>query len=422
MRREPLRSIEGVNLADLLLQPLLAQTLRLEARLRVVGDAEVIPPQRLGRRGHFHEGVAAVRRGRVVVKRPAHIRQLHEPRQLARLRRLDLPEALAQLRRDEVQPQRREQLRLAAQFPARVLLRFFLGRPFALRRHQAPLAETEPAAERALAQLHVVVLRPGEMVQGKRKLGRRHDAQIRLQSALEAHARLRIALRRDLLHPGLRDKPVHHRREVLRRHDKIQVAHRLEPAPQAARRLGALDLGQRAQPRHDRLRNFRGLPPVVPPPVGFPVPDARDNFLLRLFAEAVELRNLARGTRLRQRRDARDPELVVQRADFLRTQSGDLQHLLQPRFNRRLQLLEKLQPARRVQLRDLLHERLAKPLDRPEFARRDQPRQFRFLDRLQRPRARLIRAHLKRVLALQLEQRPDLRQHIGNFVLLHGTS
>ena len=73
-----------------------------------------------------------------------------------------------------------------------------------------------------------------------------------------------------------------------------------------------------------------------------------------------------------------------------------------------------------MQLGDLLPERLADPLHGLEFVARDQPGQFLLFDRLERAGSALVRPHLERILALQFEQRPDLGQHIRDFVLGHN--
>ena len=83
----------------------------------------------------------------------------------------------------------------------------------------------------------VVIFRPREMMQRKNELPLGHDSQIRLQTTLKPHARLRFTLSGDLFHARLRDKPLHDRRDVVRRHDEIQIADRLHSPPQTSRRL-----------------------------------------------------------------------------------------------------------------------------------------------------------------------------------------
>ena len=57
----------------------------------------------------------------------------------------------------------------------------------------------------------------------------------------------------------------------------------------------------------------------------------------------------------------------MERLDLLGPEPGDFQHLHQTRLHRGLQLLEKIQPSRRVQLRHFLHERLTETFHRTEF-------------------------------------------------------
>jgi hypothetical protein len=58
----------------------------------------------------------------------------------------------------------------------------------------------------------------------------RHDAQIGLQAVLEAHAGLRLAMRGDLLDPGIGDEPIHDRLRLRRGHEEVEVTDRLAGA------------------------------------------------------------------------------------------------------------------------------------------------------------------------------------------------
>ena len=167
----------------------------------------------------------------MIVKRPAQVGELHEPRQFVSLRGLDLTEPFPQLRRDEAQFQRGEQFPFTARDETFPLLRFFFRCALAVRRHEAPFTETKPGRERALPQLDIMVLRTGEMMQRKNELPLGHDSQIRLQTTLKPHARLRFTLSGDLFHARLRDKPLHDWTDLVRRHDEIQIADRLHSPP-----------------------------------------------------------------------------------------------------------------------------------------------------------------------------------------------
>src|ERR1051326_2342276 len=153
--------------------------------------------------------------------------------------------------------------------------------------------------------------------------------------------------------------------------------------------------------------------------VGFAVFDSRENLLLRLLAEAVELRDATVVARLRESRDVGDPKLVSQHADFFRTESGNLQHFNQPRLDRFLQLLEKFEFSRRVQLRDFLSERFANTLHALELVRLHQSREISLLEAFEGTRTGLISTYLEGIFPLQFEQRADLGQHVGNFVFRH---
>jgi len=90
----------------------------------------------------------------------------------------------------------------------------------------------------------------------------------------------------------------------------------------------------------------------MPPAIRRAIRDTGENFLLRLLAEAVELRDAPVVARLREPGDVRDPEFVAQYPDFFRAEPGNLQHFHQTGLDRRLEFFEKLQPARGVKLGD----------------------------------------------------------------------
>src|ERR1035438_2393833 len=71
-----------------------------------------------------------------------------------------------------------------------------------------------------------MVLRPREVVKRKRELLRGDDPQVGLDAALNAHARLCLALGRDLLDSGPPGEQVDDRGCLRRRDDEIEVADR----------------------------------------------------------------------------------------------------------------------------------------------------------------------------------------------------
>ena len=90
-----------------------------------------------------------------------------------------------------------------------------------------------------------------------------------------------------------------------------------------------------------------------------------------------------------------------------------------PGRNRRLEFLEKTKLPGRVQLADLLRERIADTLNFLERIVRDTPGDFLFGERLHDPRARLVSADLERIFALQFEECSDFSQDVGNFRFGH---
>ena len=74
------RSVQRANLRHLRRQPFLPQSFRLHTGFGMIRDTQILPSQRLRRRGHFNERITPVGRRRVVVKGPAQIRELHQLR------------------------------------------------------------------------------------------------------------------------------------------------------------------------------------------------------------------------------------------------------------------------------------------------------------------------------------------------------
>jgi hypothetical protein len=63
----------------------------------------------------------------------------------------------------------------------------------------------------------------------------------------------------------------------------------------------------------------------MPPAIGLAIFDTYQKFLLRLLSKPLQLRHASGHTRLVQRRDARDPEFIMEPFDFLRSEPGNLQ-------------------------------------------------------------------------------------------------
>ena len=258
------------------------------------------------------------------------------------------------------------------------------------------------------------------MVQREDELLRRHEPQIGLQTGPEPHARLALAARRDLLHARLRDKPLDDWRRFGRRHEKIQVADRLHPAAQTATGFHLTNAREFPQPFQDRSRRLPRVLPEMPTRVGLAVADTRKDALLRFVAKAVQRGDRTRRAGRPQFRNGVDAEFFLQRPGFLRADARNPQNLHQPRRHRRRQFLQKLQPARPVQLSDLLGQRLADTFHFLERAGLDPLPQLGLVQRFDDPGTGLVGADLEGVLALQLQQCADLGEDGGDLDFVHA--
>ena len=123
---------------------------------------------------------------------PRRSLELDQLRQRALQRRLELAAPLAQLRRDPRQPEPLVDLLLgrAAQRLAGLVV------------EDPVLGDVQPAPHRRLAQLHVVRLGAGEVLQDVAELVGRDDAQVDLHARVRDHARARRRRRRRPTRPA----------------------------------------------------------------------------------------------------------------------------------------------------------------------------------------------------------------------------
>ena len=169
-RRKPLFAlVPGADLLDPLPEPLGGDVVAEAVAGRVVGDRHVGVAALAAGLGHLLQRVAAVGEGGVGVQVALDVGELDQLRQLAFARRLQLAAALAQLRLDVGVAEALVDLLLAL---AEVDLA-------ALGLGDAVLGDREAAADRLFAQLHVVGLGAGEVLQqvaeggrGRRSAGR----------------------------------------------------------------------------------------------------------------------------------------------------------------------------------------------------------------------------------------------------------
>ena len=157
--------------------------------------------------------------------------------------------------------------------------------------------------------------------------------------------------------------------------------------------------------------------------IGGPLPDALDalqDLHLRLLAEPLHAGDpsiAAGGLEVGQ---AGHAQRRAQGGDLLGPEIGDLQELEDPGRVAGPQLVERVAAAGGVQGGDLAGQRLADSRDLGEPLAGHQNAEV-VRQPLQGAGAGLVRADLERVLALQLEERPDLSQRPGDGELVeHG--
>ena len=68
-----------------------------------------------------------------------------------------------------------------------------------------------------------------------------------------------------------------------------------------------------------------------------------------------------------------------------------------------------------------VRQRRSDAFDGEQLVRTDQPDELRLLERFEHSRARLISAHLERILSLQFEQQTNLREYVRDFVFGHAS-
>ncbi len=404
-----LRSVELSDIFELLREADFVEAAGLEARFRVVGDAEVFPAVGFGRSGHLVERVVAIRFRRVIVEDAAEVGELDEFRQLTRFGSVDLAIALAEFGRNPRQAKRAENLCLALSARRDRLL---------VDRLEAPLTHAEAAPERAVAHSDIMLLGAREVMERKIELFRRDDTKIGLQAVLEAHAGLRLTVGGDFLDARIGDEPVHDRLRLRRGHEEVQIADRLAGTAERASGFGERDLGQGAQAGENRLGDGGGFVPAVAFAVGDAVLDAFEDLILRLGAEALELGDRAGFTDLLQLHEVFDREQRPERADLLRAEARNLHNLEEAGGNGSLELLVERQDAVASERRDLVDERFAEAGDIGELACVDEFAQI-LGHVLEDTGAGGISADLERVLPGQFHERGDFVEDAGDVILLH---
>ncbi len=227
----------------------------------------------------------------------------------------------------------------------------------------AELGDREPHRERALAQLHVVLGRSGEVLEQVAVGLGRGDPQVDREPAVGDDLRGGVAPA-----PGLGDEGVllerrGERGRVRGGRDQVDVLAGLRHPPRRAGDLHAVRLGQLAQRLRQLLGRLERLCEQDPHrrTLLAELLDLGEQVLLGLLAEALHRAQLALPRRRLETLEVGDPELVVEAARGLRPEPGDPRDLDQGRRELLLQLLGLRQRALVEQGQDLRLDRRADP-------------------------------------------------------------
>ena len=154
----------------------------------MVRDGDVGITERPRRLDHLRHGRLAVARVGVHLQITADLLERHQRRQFMLARQRDLVAAFAQLRWYPIESQRGVDFLLRASADA-------------LRAAVQPVfVQFQLFRLGDLAQLDVVRLRAGEILQRRTEAGRLDDSQVHLESAREPHRGAGVALRGDVCH------------------------------------------------------------------------------------------------------------------------------------------------------------------------------------------------------------------------------
>ena len=403
--REP--SVHLVDLVRLAREVAGLEAAGVRRGLAVVGDADVLVAGRAAGQGELLDRVRAVGVTRVAVEKAAQVAPVEQTRQGVVLGGLDLALALAQLGRNAVEAERRVERGLVGSGDERA-----------------------PAPERGAAQAEItrggvrgeraqVRLAPGGLHQHRARVhrGRHHD--LRARPAREAEREPAIVLARELMHTRQLAQPLEQlaRRDV--RHDhEHQIPHHFGTAAHVARHD---DLEHARHPLERRPQSFRLVRRVVREPEGARLPqvgDAFEDVLGSLGAEPGQAGQPAIERRRLELRERIDVEHVVDLADLGDAEPLDGEHLDQAGGDLLAELLEHTRPAGGDDLGDDLQRRRAHALGGGQAAVVDPVAEVgrKATDGARRgPEG----ADAKRILALELEERGDLLQHLGDGLLVH---
>jgi hypothetical protein len=212
-----------------------------------------------------------------------------------------------------------------------------------------------------------VGLAAGEVLQRRPPAGRGEHPQVGLIAVVGADGGLGGAAEEDLRHLGEGAEAGHDGLRVLRRHQQVQVAHRLPHAAEAPRRGRLDDAGEFPQGLQERAGQFPCVPQRNTPASAFQGLNPGQHLLLGADPHAGEGAQFARASRILQLRDGGDAQRLPEEGRLTGADVRHLEHLHHPVRHLRAQFLVGLQAARPHQFVYLLRQRLADAGDGVQF-------------------------------------------------------
>ena len=325
----------------------------------MIGDRDVLVAELARALGHLADAALAVAGRRVHVEVAAQVFTGDQTRQAAPIGGRELAPALAQLGRDPGQPEAREHVDLAGAGVEQDLV---------TAPKQALVADLEAPLVGPFAQLDVVALRPGEVVQASAEGLRREQAQVGLLLAVEPDRAAPFAADEDLFDVAEGHEARHDGAGIGRGDENVEIANRGLAPSHAAGELDRRGLGQ-------------GLDLGGEPPTDAQSLDQRD-FAATLAVGFDTSEDLVDHRRPHPRHgldgaglgcvfeliDGLDPEPVVEVANRRWPEALDLNHLAQTRPDLAAELVEIVAAVRPQHLFDPADRPRPDPADLAELA------------------------------------------------------
>ncbi len=272
----------------------------------VVGDGKSLEAAAARDPDELFEGVPSVRRGAVHVQVTSNVvlfdQRVEDLAQTFEADHRRIESFFAQLRWNPCQVHRRIDVLLGLPgdiawrlgiakiglfgVTSRIVLCFpTFGRLLRLDTKHTVLIDTQATILSHAAQHHIVIFRPGEILQGSSKRLGRHDAKIDLQPSAKSDRHLGIAAANDGGHFFETPELVHNGVRVGRIDEQVQVADRFATAAITSGHLKLPDSFELPHVNEQLLHDLVGVSPIQTCVSGGSRIDAREDFLLGFSSE-----------------------------------------------------------------------------------------------------------------------------------------